>query len=1265
MDMRTRWKSSFVLVALAFVGASCRRPTSDAEVSPRSGALDQGSAAPLQNVQSIAVGISHACALLNDGSVLCWGSNTFGQLGDGTNFDSESPVAVVGLNNVVSLGLGYGTSCALLADQTVSCWGSNQWGQLGAVSMASSSTPVAVLGLSGVSALVTAANNNCAVLVNHTVRCWGETPGGGRITVPMTVSLTGVVSMALGNGYGCAIVLDGTTWCTDGFSPTTGPSFAVVPGLTGAVLLAVGSGTQNACAVLTDGTVRCWGDNLYGQLGNATASFSMTPVVVPGLTGVRSLAAGGVHVCADLNDGTARCWGYNSDGELGNGGTANSLTPVVVSGLAGASSLAGGAYNTCAAMVDGTARCWGTNSLGQLGIGSPVLSAVPQAVSGLAGVASLTATFSHTCVVLSDGTARCWGENVDGELGDGTTSNYSATPVVVSGLTGVASLATGAYHTCAALSDGTVKCWGDNQPGLQPLGLGNGNLAGTSTPVAVPGLTGIISLAASVDDTCAVRNDGTAWCWGQNFSGQLGNGSTAPSLTPAIVPGLTNVASIAMGQEHTCAALTDGSVECWGDNYYGELGNGMTTSSLTPVVVPGLTGVASLAASSVGTCAALVDGTVQCWGRLAGATGGPSTPTTPEVIPELTNVVSLAGGLYHMCALLNDGTARCWGTDNFGGDLGTGNEVITSQPQQVLGLTGIVSVAAGQSYSCAALNDGSVWCWGSDGSGDLGRPFVAFSTTPVVVLGQRVAGDGGVDANTSDGGVVDGVASDGALEEAATTKALGDPCAPNDGCPSPYLCVDGVCCENDCGGGDPNDCQACSTNAGGQKNGMCTPASQTTSCKAPGDCADFELCDGTSRDCPGTAFLPMGAPCGGTPQKCEQTRTCGGFGPDCDMITYKAAGSICDSSSDPCIGDSTCTGAAPGTCPALQPVSDANCAHATSTGAQTVTLNGGATHPGGVTITFLGGITSPGRIGLKASDSTLDQSPAPDRYQVLGPPGHHYYWDIQTDAQYVHGVGNIKVCVYFDKSWITDQTMLNQTYLEHWDAAGLGTNVGTFDASDPNEICGYPASLSPFALVAPSAGAFPVLTAPAAVTAEATGPGGAKVSYSVTAQDPKDGPLAPVCVPASGSTFVLGTTMVTCKATDLASIFGVASFTVTVTYGAPTDGTFFQQPINSDSSSIFKAGSTIPVKFQLTGASAAVSNAVARLYVARISSGITGTYVEAVTNGTADSGNLFRSNGPGQYIYNLSTKGMAAGTWNLRVDLGDGVVHQVNVSLKP
>jgi fibro-slime domain-containing protein len=492
----------------------------------------------------------------------------------------------------------------------------------------------------------------------------------------------------------------------------------------------------------------------------------------------------------------------------------------------------------------------------------------------------------------------------------------------------------------------------------------------------------------------------------------------------------------------------------------------------------------------------------------------------------------------------------------------------------------------------------------------------------------------------------------------------GDACTGPDFCGSNY-CVDGVCCENDCGGGNANDCQACSTNAGGQKNGMCTPASQTTSCKAPGDCAASELCDGTSRDCPGTAFLSMGAPCGGTPQKCEQTRTCGGFGPDCDMITYKAAGSICDSSSDPCIGDSTCTGAAPGTCPGLQPVSDVNCAHATSTGVQTVTLNGGATNPGGVTITFLGGITSPGRVGLKASDSTLDQSPAPDRYQVLGPPGHHYYWDIQTDAQYVHGVGNIKVCVYFNTSWVTDSTMLNQTYLEHWDAAGLGTNVGTFDASDPNEICGYPASLSPFALVAPSAGAFPVLTAPAAVTAAATGPGGAKVSYSVTAQDPKDGPLAPVCVPASGSTFPLGTTVVTCKATDLASIYGVASFAVTVTYGAPTDGSFFQQPINSDSSSIFKAGSTIPVKFQLTGASAAVSNAVARLYVAQISSGITGTYVEAVTNVNADSGNLFRSNGPGQYIYNLSTKGMAAGTWRLRVDLGDGVVHQVNVSLKP
>jgi len=203
------------------------------------------------------------------------------------------------------------------------------------------------------------------------------------------------------------------------------------------------------------------------------------------------------------------------------------------------------------------------------------------------------------------------------------------------------------------------------------------------------------------------------------------------------------------------------------------------------------------------------------------------------------------------------------------------------------------------------------------------------------------------------------------------------------------------------------------------------------------------------------------------------------------------------------------------------------------------------------------------------------------------------------------------------------------------------------------------------ASIRPLPDAIPVVTVPADITAAATSTGGAAVTFAASAVDPQDGPLAVACTPASGSQFPVGATTVTCRAIDSQHVTGSASFSVRVVYDAPTDGTFFRQPINPDGSSIFKGGSTIPVKFALRGASAGITNLVARISVARVSGGIAGSFVEPASNAAPDGGHLFRYDASvGQYIYNLSTRGMATGTWTIRVDLGDGVTHAVVVSLK-
>jgi alpha-tubulin suppressor-like RCC1 family protein len=216
---------------------------------------------------------------------------------------------------------------------------------------------------------------------------------------------------------------DGTT--TDSGTPVR------VSGLFHAVAVSIGG--SHACAVLANGTVRCWGGNAYGELGSAPSLPSLTPVTVPGLTNVVAVSAGSTHTCAILGNGTVRCWGRNGSGRLGNGSNINSPTPVAVSGLTNVVAISAGASHSCAVLANGTGRCWGDNRKGRLGNGSSAAgSLTPVAVSGLTNAVAISAGGEHSCALLANGSARCWGRNGSGRLGNGSTID-SLTPVVVSG----------------------------------------------------------------------------------------------------------------------------------------------------------------------------------------------------------------------------------------------------------------------------------------------------------------------------------------------------------------------------------------------------------------------------------------------------------------------------------------------------------------------------------------------------------------------------------------------------------------------------------------------------------------------------------------------------------------------------------------------------------------------------------------------------------------------------------------------------------------
>jgi len=389
------------------------------------------------------------------GSTVSSGSGTFT-----VTFDSPvalaSSVYKLGIQSVAhqpffkSIGLG-DHSCLVLDSGGVKCWGSG--GALGNNTVSNSSVPVSVSDLSsGVVAIANGTYHSCVVLDSGGVKCWGFNANG-----------------QLG---------DGTT--TNRLTPVS------VSGLSSGVR-AISAGERHTCALLNSGEVKCWGLNSFGQIGDNSTTTQVSATTVNGLSsGVASISLGNFSSCAVLTNGSAKCWGYNSSGQLGNGSTTNSSVPVNVSGLSsGVRLIAPGSSHTCAILDSGGVRCWGDGTNGALGNGGGS-STTPVSVSGLSsGIMEIDSGSNHSCAILSSGAVKCWGANGSGNLGDGTTTNRS-TPTSVIGLnSNASSIAAGVNYSCVIYRDSEVKCWGDNTRGK----LGDGTTTQRLTPVTVLGLS--------------------------------------------------------------------------------------------------------------------------------------------------------------------------------------------------------------------------------------------------------------------------------------------------------------------------------------------------------------------------------------------------------------------------------------------------------------------------------------------------------------------------------------------------------------------------------------------------------------------------------------------------------------------------------------------------------------------------------------------------------------------------------------------------------
>jgi alpha-tubulin suppressor-like RCC1 family protein len=806
--------------------------------------VDSSSALNGKSVVGLAAGLEYVLTLCQDAdgalSLASWGSNSYRQLGNDTAgslvstpvaVDMDSGSALYG-KTVVALAAGNSHSLALCADGTLATWGRNDFGQLGDGTTTNGDTPKAIDDLAGSALLgrtpyLLAPGSyayHSAVLVSATPVTAVATPAAGTykagdtlsftLTTAEAVLVTGTPRLALTLGsatvYATCVSGSGTTslvftytvqagdadadgisvgraidWNSGTITDLSGGSIApILPAYTLPVI-AIDTTAPAVPAITSTAPAGITTSAAYTMTGTAEAGATVKIYNAGTLVDTVTADAEGHWSCALTLDDGATALTVTATDAAGNVSTAASdaswtidtTAPAVatiartqsgpvtredtlewrvtftepVTGVdAGdfvVTSIVGGASGTISSVTGSDATYLVTVALA--GTGRVRLDLVA-AGSGIADAAaiSLSADFVRGQVYVASSSAMpvSWGYNGYGQLGDGTTNNADAPLPVLHGAIPtdqpVVSVVCGDSHSVALTEDGGVYAWGYNSYGQ----LGNSANTTSKVPVAVSALgSKAVAVAAGADFSLALTEAGKVYAWGYNLFGQLGNGTTTNSNAPVEVSALAGkgVVAISAGGGFALALTADGAVYAWGQNVLGQLGNGTYVGTVTtPAQVTGFSGrtVVAISCGASHALALTADGAVYTWGYNYDGQLGNGTTTASNRPAEVTalsgqGVSALQAGTYHSLALTESGTVYAWGRNNEG-QLGDNSQTNRLTPVAVGGLSGrgVIELSAGEAHTLALLADGSALICGTNERSVLGDCVVVSpALTPVPV----------------------------------------------------------------------------------------------------------------------------------------------------------------------------------------------------------------------------------------------------------------------------------------------------------------------------------------------------------------------------------------------------------------------------------------------------------------------------------------------------------------------------------------------------